>query len=207
MGLSLLGVGWFKTTEPGPHARSPVLPGSSSCFLPSPADLGTPSPPLTSPISANGTLSLVVSNLPGEDVTDSPRTNPSPPVRTCCPTKVGAPEEDLNCVAPPPLTLTPSTLLLGSVGFTELVGISSSLASFLSPTTCAGDTATLHCLYLALPVPTPASLSDFLGARATSWFGTQLPWAQDHIPGPLALLLRYQILPDTPHYLHTISIS
>merc|ERR1711888_346311 len=145
----------FKSTEPGPHARTPVLPGSSGCFLPSPADLGTPSPPLASPISATGTLSLVVSNFLGEDVTDSPRTNPSPTVRTCCPTKVGAPEEDLNCVAPPPLTLTPSTLLLGSVGFTELGGISSSLASFLSPTTYAGDTATLHCLYLALPVPTP----------------------------------------------------
>merc|ERR1712215_282171 len=48
----------FKSTEPGPHARSPVLPGSPSCFLPSPADLGTPSPPLARPLSATGTLSL-----------------------------------------------------------------------------------------------------------------------------------------------------
>merc|ERR1712215_57741 len=39
--LPCLGVGWFKSTEPGPHARSPVLPGNPSCFLPSPADLGT----------------------------------------------------------------------------------------------------------------------------------------------------------------------
>merc|ERR1711888_8885 len=72
-----LEVGWLMSTEPGPHARSPVLPGSPSCFLPSPADLGTPLGS-ASPILATGTLSLVVIILPGEDVTDSPRTNPSP---------------------------------------------------------------------------------------------------------------------------------
>merc|ERR1712215_362504 len=74
--------GWLRSTEPGPHARSPVLPGGPSCSLPSPADSGTPSPPpgSASPILATGTLSLVVIILPGEDVTDSPRTNPSPPV-------------------------------------------------------------------------------------------------------------------------------
>merc|ERR1712215_384794 len=150
---------------------------------------------------------------PGEVVTDSPRTNPSPPLspplsNSLCSTKDstkgGAPEE-AHFVATSPPTSTPlvgisprprhsnglwfmqlTTLLpvsgdLGIVGeiSTSLANLimgvpeglsldefpnspsqlvpppTSMLGSLLPPTTCAGDTATLHCLYPSIPALSP----------------------------------------------------